>query len=178
MTDIQKAAPAADDAIRRVLSANVEDFEKKDAMGMAVVGFVVASLNLAFALLMIWRSEDSGGAMWLAPMFNTVAILGLSFLVTQHVRPAGIVLISVVSAAFVANIVANFLGEAVSYPGLGLTLLVAIFVLGKMYPGLGALKTLDKGERAGATKVLQPVFLVWGALAVLNLLVSPVLAVR
>lgn len=173
MTDTEKAAPAADDAVRRVLAANVEGFERGDAMAMAVVGFVLAALNLAMVLLMLWRAPEGDGMTWARPIFHTVTTLVLAALVTQHIRAAGLMLLAVVSTMFVVNILNSLLGEAVNYIGLVMTSVVALFVLGKMVPGLGALKTLDKGERSPALKLMQSICMAAGGLAILSMLAAP-----
>ncbi|SDD24994.1 hypothetical protein [Kordiimonas lacus] len=155
--DTGAQAAQADDAVSRVLRSNADDFEKKDVMTMAICGFIIACLSLFWAWL-FYFTVDEGQVLGLMQLVHALVMAGLAVFTIKQVKLAGTMLFALVAAALASNFISGLFAEQVSYLGLGITLVVALFVLGKMYPGLGSLKVLaDKAEHSGSTNVVTMV---------------------
>jgi|GEM_PF-1800176 len=148
--DTGARAAQPDDAVSRVLRSNADDFEKKDVMTLAICGFVIAGLSLFWAWLFYFKT-DQGEVLGLMQLVHALVMAGLAVLTIKQVKFAGTMLFALVAAALASNFIVGLFAEQISYLGLGGTVVVALFVLGKMYPGLGSLKVLaEKAEHKGA----------------------------
>lgn len=126
------------DVVGSVLKQNALTIEKQEASSMATVGYVISALNLAWGFIYIYTLGVT--PISVTQVLFSLLLITLSFKIARYSREAGIWLFSLVSTILGLRFLGLISSDGFSIFSFILTFIVTVLILGKLYPGLAALK--------------------------------------
>jgi hypothetical protein len=152
------------DTVARVLKANADHFERKDVQTSATVGFLLSLLTVIMTVLPLLGQGGVTLVGYIQLLFGLNMFL-LSYLVLKMSLRSGYLLLAILSVSYLGRVLLALFEDPINYFGMGVSAVVALLILTKFYPGLGAMRALlakKDMQLNGGMKLFELVALVLG----------------